>query len=375
LIIKQYIPLNNPAPKEGDVTIIGGHGNGFIKVMNSHSSCLIHKPLIIWQELYEPLWEDLLHRLKARNIKIRSIWIADTVNGGISSSTVNSNLIHDPVCSWSHARDLLHMINTFRSSILHPIIGIGHSIGASQLAVLSLLNPGLFTTLVLIEPIILPITEIGQAAFVLSIALKRKNTWPSHKEAESYFQTSYKRTWDPRCIQIWNAQALVPVNASEPEGKTKLAWERVQEMATYVQFTHLKDGVPPEAPVWTNDVPQLYLQIPNMSTHTLILCGSQPGATRKNLREDWETRMCSSPLFRKRGQERRVEVQVLQGAGHLVPLERPAECAERAAKWVGEELEVWRKEEWEPSRRWREMGRKNKEETMERWIEGLKAKI
>jgi hypothetical protein len=33
LAIKQYIPLDNPNPKEGDVTIIGAHANGFPKVM------------------------------------------------------------------------------------------------------------------------------------------------------------------------------------------------------------------------------------------------------------------------------------------------------------------------------------------------------
>ena len=32
LAIKQYIPLDNPQPKEGDVTIIGAHANGFPKV-------------------------------------------------------------------------------------------------------------------------------------------------------------------------------------------------------------------------------------------------------------------------------------------------------------------------------------------------------
>lgn len=37
LAIKQYIPLDNPHPKEGDVTIIGAHANGFpkVKALNS----------------------------------------------------------------------------------------------------------------------------------------------------------------------------------------------------------------------------------------------------------------------------------------------------------------------------------------------------
>ena len=32
LAIKQYIPLDNSQPKEGDITIIGAHANGFPKV-------------------------------------------------------------------------------------------------------------------------------------------------------------------------------------------------------------------------------------------------------------------------------------------------------------------------------------------------------
>lgn len=32
LAIKQYIPLDNLHPQEGDVTIIGAHANGFPKV-------------------------------------------------------------------------------------------------------------------------------------------------------------------------------------------------------------------------------------------------------------------------------------------------------------------------------------------------------
>lgn len=32
LHIKQYTPKDNPNPEKGDVTIIGGHANGFPKV-------------------------------------------------------------------------------------------------------------------------------------------------------------------------------------------------------------------------------------------------------------------------------------------------------------------------------------------------------
>lgn len=32
LAVKQYIPLDNPNPQPGDVTIVGAHANGFPKV-------------------------------------------------------------------------------------------------------------------------------------------------------------------------------------------------------------------------------------------------------------------------------------------------------------------------------------------------------
>lgn len=33
LAVKQYVPIDNPSPQEGDVTIIGTHANGFPKVL------------------------------------------------------------------------------------------------------------------------------------------------------------------------------------------------------------------------------------------------------------------------------------------------------------------------------------------------------
>lgn len=35
LVVKQYIPLDNPDPQPGDVTILAAHANGFPKVWQS----------------------------------------------------------------------------------------------------------------------------------------------------------------------------------------------------------------------------------------------------------------------------------------------------------------------------------------------------
>ena len=114
IAVKQYIPFENPNPRPGDITVIGAHACGFPK------------------ELYEPLWDEILMDTRVRQFTIRSIWIADLAQQG-QSGVLNEELLgNDP--SWTdHARDLLHLINLKRDQMPRPIVGIGHSMGATQL--------------------------------------------------------------------------------------------------------------------------------------------------------------------------------------------------------------------------------------------------
>ena len=117
LSVKQYVPINSPEPRPGDVTIIGAHANAFPK------------------ELYEPLWDDLLERSTKGGWRIRSIWIADVAHQGQSSITNETLLGNEP--NWfDHSRDLLHLINVKRDEMPRPIIGVGHSMGGCQLYVI-----------------------------------------------------------------------------------------------------------------------------------------------------------------------------------------------------------------------------------------------
>jgi len=114
LCVKQYIPLHNPDPKPGDITIIGAHGNGFPK------------------EVYEPLWDDLLEQSRLQGWRIRSIWMADAANQGQSGIANERWMGNEP--SWNdHARDLMLLINLKRDEMPRPIVGIGHSMGGTQL--------------------------------------------------------------------------------------------------------------------------------------------------------------------------------------------------------------------------------------------------
>lgn len=45
-----------------------------------------------WQELYEPLWDELHKRAAKSGIRIRSIWIADMWNQG-QSGVLNEKIL------------------------------------------------------------------------------------------------------------------------------------------------------------------------------------------------------------------------------------------------------------------------------------------
>ena len=77
LHVNQYIPQSpRPAakPTTAPVTIIGAQANGFPK------------------EVYEPLWDELYERLRARGREVRSIWIADMASQG-RSGIINERLL------------------------------------------------------------------------------------------------------------------------------------------------------------------------------------------------------------------------------------------------------------------------------------------
>lgn len=116
LAVNQYIPLNNPHPQPGDVTIIAAHAVGY------------HK------ELYEPLWDELAAQARFRGWRIRSIWMADVAWHG-ESYQMNEELVGNSPGWYDHSRDLANLINLRREEMVRPIVGVGHSMGGNQMYV------------------------------------------------------------------------------------------------------------------------------------------------------------------------------------------------------------------------------------------------
>ncbi|PHH70769.1 hypothetical protein CDD83_5349 [Cordyceps sp. RAO-2017] len=196
LHVRQYVPRDNPRPRRGDVTIVAAHANGFPK------------------ELYEPLWDELHREAQRQGFRIRAVWIADAAWQGRSGLLNDGKLGDDP--SWlDYARDIVHLVNTFRPP--RPLVGVGHSFGANALTNAALLHPRLFAALVLLDPVIgyFDSSPAYLAASPASLSVRRRDRWPSRRvAADAFHRSAYYRAWDPRVLDLWVRHGLRPVHGS-----------------------------------------------------------------------------------------------------------------------------------------------------------------
>ncbi|KKK20610.1 hypothetical protein ARAM_000157 [Aspergillus rambellii] len=390
LVVKQYIPLDNPNPRPGDVTILAAHANGFPK------------------ELYEPLWEEILARSKANGFRIRSIWMADVAHQGQSSVTNEDLLGNDP--SWfDHSRDLLHLVNVKRKEMPRPIIGVGHSMGGAHLVQLCLMHPRLIHSLILLDPVIqrqttqLDATSLGKQELVLAkttqLSTYRRDRWPSRKAAAEAFRNNpFYQTWDSRVLDRWIKYglrdlptAIHPLNesAQKPEDGDRPVTLRTtlhQEVFTFSRPNY--DG-PPGFSVPVNKVthPDLdpdhlgswpfyrpepsgvFAQIPHLRPSVLYIFGGKSDICSPTMIAD-KLAHTGTGLGGSGGVAAgRVKGVLFAEFGHLLAQEAPVKCAGAAGKWLGPELQRWREEETAFREQWSKKSKVEKATIDSRWKE------
>jgi len=361
LAIKQYTPVNSPSPNLGDFTIIAGHADGFVK------------------ELYEPLWEDLVQRLDSCGRKIRSIWIADMSNQGVSG-LLNEETKYDDVSWYDHSRDLLHMVNHFREEIVQPVVAIGHSIGGNQLFMLSLAHPTLFSTMILLDPIIAPAEMVSMGLMLARTTLRRRIEWPSRLAAEKAFKVGFA-AWDSRVLEKFLDYALYPYRSAQPRNAAesqpvRLVTGRFQELMSFIRpdFVYTGDMNSKEI-AWVEETFLSHKIIDLVPCTTLYICGEKSVSAGPEIRKDWLARTGTGAHMGRRGRKRRVEEVIVPGAGHFVPMENPRACAEAAAKWIDEDAKRWEAEEKSMKETWRSLSKDEKEKRANAWMNNLKGKL
>ncbi|KAF2637017.1 hypothetical protein P280DRAFT_472532 [Massarina eburnea CBS 473.64] len=409
LAIKQYTPLNTK-PKPGDITIISAHANAFPK------------------ELYEPLWDELLKVSKELGFGIRGIWIADVVHQGESSVLNEDKIGNDP--AWlDHSRDLLHMVNTFRAQMPRPIIGVGHSMGGAQLANLALLHPRLFETLILIDPVIQKMVSVSGNMGPAHASSNRRDRWPSREEAaKAMLRSKFYQSWDKRVFDKWIQHGLrdlptslypqsnatpgvlpaavsgeptttpAPAKAKEVTLKTT----KHQEVMTFLRPNFpFREGVDTEpssanyclanpnainrnthpdlvatpiaqAPFYRGESMMVFRQLPHLRPSVFYIFGSLSFLTIDPTNIAEKMALTGAGDGGSGGEkEGRVANVIVEGAGHLIPMEKVEESAKHVGQWVGKEMLRF----WEGEKRTeREWGaRKGIERSVltERFIEEL----
>ncbi|KAK4096151.1 alpha/beta-hydrolase [Parathielavia hyrcaniae] len=377
LAVKQYIPLDNPNPQPGDATIIGAHANGFPK------------------ELYEPLWDELHARAAQRGIRIRSIWIADMWNQG-QSGVLNEKILGNDPSWWDHARDLMNLIYLKRDEMPHPLVGIGHSMGGAQLALLSLCHPRLLHSLVLLDPV-MTTTSSGLGPAMASTT--RRDIWDSRASAAQKFaQSNFYRAWDPRVLDLWIQHGLrsLPTElypsaddggpAASADARVTLTTTKHQELFTFLRPTYRDRGG--ELPDWDPELgsvgdrlypfyrpepSQAFKRLPELRPSVLYVFGERSDlsspAERRAKRERTGTGAGGSGGAAKGRMK-----EVVLDCGHLVAMERVAECAEAAAGFLEGELGRWAREQRALEEERARVGRREVMMVDERWKRELKAK-
>ncbi|KAJ3499385.1 hypothetical protein NLG97_g380 [Lecanicillium saksenae] len=349
LSVKQYVPLDNTTPQPGDVTIIGAHANGFPK------------------ELYEPLWEEIHQRLSRSGVRIRSIFMADMWNQG-QSGILNERILGNDPSGSDHARDLMALVNQLHGSMPHPIVGIGHSMGATQLSLLSLAHPRLLRSLVLIEPVIQ--AENGSIPSAVSSTLRR-DIWPSKDAAVSKIKGSkFFQAWDSRVIHRWIEYGLRPAPtelhpASNAEDTTKytLATSKHQELFTFLRPTYLNipgemyaDKYPdeeyPDYPFYRPEPVQVFQRLPELRPSVLYIFGAKSDMSALERRQAKMARTGTAVGGSGGAAAERVKEAVVD-CGHLVPMEKIGECAAAVSTFLVDEMERWREEKAEFDAYWK----------------------
>ncbi|CAG8876346.1 unnamed protein product [Penicillium nalgiovense] len=359
LAVKQYIPLDNPNPQPGDITILGAHANGFPK------------------ELYEPLWEEIYSRSKQNGMRIRSIWMADVAQEGQSSVINEDSLGNDP--SWfDHPRDLLHLINAKRAEMPRPIVGIGHSMGGAHLTQLCLMHPRLIHTLILLDPVIqrqtTQLDSLGlqknkrEIAKTTQLSTHRRDIWPSRQTAAEGFRRSpFYQAWDPRVLSRWIEYVFTfsRPNYTNIPNSTKPV-NRVTHPD--LDATH-QDSYPFYRP----EPARIFSQLPFLRPSVLYIFAGKSDMCLPAMRAD-KLANTGTGLGGSGGVAAgRVRDVFLEDFGHLLAQEAVNECADAAVSWLAPEIRRWCAEEESFRAAWSQKSKIEKVTVDAEWLKNVPA--
>jgi len=287
------------------------------------------------KEIWEPCLGFLINEMKqsTNSTFIEEIWTMDAVNHG-DSGLVNEKYLTDSFDWADHARDILNFVANYlpesgaqdvsthlpaigrdisgyrltRGFQDRTLVALGHSFGGCSATRAALHAPQLFSSLVLVDPVILPSYKIVDGGFAWMSkrcvpALSRRTMWSSREEALNLFLKSpFFQVWHPDALRAYVDYGIAPDFASNV---VKLKCSGYQEAVVF------SDGLVARE-TW-----ELLSQLDEKIEVYFIMAGTGAEVSGG---ED----AAQQVVWRRRGNCSHVRVG---GAGHLITQEKPRELA------------------------------------------------
>lgn len=193
-----------------------------------------------------------------------------------------------------------------------PVVGVGHSMGATALIMAALSEPRLFDALIVVEPIVFPPRDSAADSPLAAGARRRRTHFASFDEAlHNYSSKPPLNTLDPRVLAEYVRHGFAPADAQRTDGDTD--GDIVLRCIPEYEARTYEMGVAHDT--WT--------RLKRLATPTLVLAGASHPQQPSAVAADIASRIDGSRFER------------WEDAGHFAPLERP----ERFADLLRREIE------------------------------------
>ncbi|KAG8913089.1 hypothetical protein FRC00_003083, partial [Tulasnella sp. 408] len=251
-VLDRYVRASQTPLRGKGLTVVLAHANGF--------------PRRIWEPFLMTLLKNFEKEKKEEGLYIEEVWSFEAVNHG-DSALLNDGKLGDTCTfsvvktitlahgspskvSWAdNARDILNFLLHFLPSnpqeaglpdeldsisldeasrrsrfgfCKRKLVGIGHSLGGCSMARAAIDFPSLFSSLVLVDPVIMPALDKDPSGGIEKLqagAVARRSRWSSREEAlESFRKTPFFQAWSPAALETYVTEGIV----SDPAGGVKL---------------------------------------------------------------------------------------------------------------------------------------------------------
>lgn len=273
------------------------------------------------------------------------------------------------------ARDLVLLVNQFRDDMPRPILGFGHSLGATPLLKLSLLHPRLLSSLTLIEPAVSPNPAKVSFDLVYTMA-SRQDKWPSREAAlKAHLNSAMYATWHPRTLELFKEHAfrdlptaLYPQPRAAAGDQVTLTSTKHQEVLSYARPAYPADrnatpetfapsqSVDPEFK-WTRHPPVPFYRPENLMTFSslpsvrpscfFIYGGSSHWRAQSGTKgPPPELGVTGTGVGGSGGAaEGQVKDWTCPNGSHYLPMEQPDAIGREFGAWLSGQMREWRANE------------------------------